>query len=136
MMSVILITDISDHLPVFYISVTKNKINAPKFTTISTRSITDQNILALKNELTNIDWSSVYNALNTNTAYDISLNKFNTIFNKLMPVVSKRVRAYSDAHQPWISSGFIKSISRNNYLYKNYLKKKTPLALEKSIKTC
>ena len=48
MLSGILITDISDHLPVFYISVTKNKISTPKFTTISTRLITDQNNLALE----------------------------------------------------------------------------------------
>ena len=41
MLSGILIIDISDHLPVFYISVTKNKINTPKFITISTMSITD-----------------------------------------------------------------------------------------------
>ena len=48
-----------------------------------------------------------------------------------MPVVNKIVRAYSDAHKPWIFSGLIKSISRKNSPYKNYLKKKTPLALEK-----
>ena len=48
-----------------------------------------------------------------------------------MPIVNKRVRAYSDAYKPWISSGVIKSITRKNSLYKNYLKKKTPLALEK-----
>ena len=53
------------------------------------------------------------------------------LVSKLMAVVNKRVRAYSDAHKPWISSGLIKSISRKNSLYKNYLKKKTPLALEK-----
>ena len=116
MLSGILLIDISDHLPVFYISVTKNKINTPKFTTISTRSITDQNTLALKNELTNTDWSSVYNTSNTNTAYDTFLNQFNTIFNKLMLVVNKRVRAYFDDHKPWSSSGQIKSISRKKSL--------------------
>ena len=112
MLSGILITDISDHLPVFYISVRNNKINAPKFTTVSTRSITDQNTIAFKNELTNTDWSSMYNASNTNTAYDTFLNKYNTIFNKLIPIVNKSVRAYFDVHRPWISSGFIKSISK------------------------
>ena len=48
-----------------------------------------------------------------------------------MPVVNNRVRAYSDAHKLWISSGVIKSIIRKSSLYKNYLKKKTPQALEK-----
>ena len=48
-----------------------------------------------------------------------------------MPVVNKRVRAHPDARKPWISSGLIKSISRKNSLHKDYLKKKTPLALEK-----
>ena len=131
MLSGILLTDISDHLSVFYISVTKNKINVPKFTTISTRSITNQNTLVLKNELTNTDWSSEYNSSNTNTAYDTFLNKFNTIFNKLMPVVNKRVRAYSDAHKPWNSSGLIKYISRKNSLYKNYLKKEKTISIRK-----
>ena len=60
MLSGILIADISDHLPVFYISVSNNKTNIPKFTIISSRSITDQHTLVLKNELTNTDWSSVY----------------------------------------------------------------------------
>ena len=66
----------------------------------------------------------MYNASNTNTAYD-------TFLNKLIPVVNKRVRAYSDARKPWISSGLIKSISRKNSLYKNYLRKKISLASER-----
>ena len=93
--------------------------------------MTDQNTLALKNKLTITDWSSAYNASDTNSAYDTFLNKFNTIFNKLLLVVNKRVRAYSDVQKPWISFDLIKSISWKNSAYKNHLKKKTPLALEK-----
>ena len=48
-----------------------------------------------------------------------------------MPVVNKRVRAYSDTHKPWISSGLIKSISRKNSLYKNYLKKENTASIRK-----
>ena len=72
----------------------------------------------------------MYNTSNTNSAYDTFLNKFNTIFNKLMPVVNKRVRAYSDAHKLWISSVLIKSIRRKKFSVQELFKKE-PLALEK-----
>ena len=65
------------------------------------------------------------NTSNTNVAYDTFLNKFNTIFNKLMPVVNKRVRAYSDAQKPWISSGLIKSISKKLSVQELFKKENT-----------
>ena len=42
----------------------------------------------------------------------------------LASIETKKVKAYSNVHKPWITSAISKSIPRKNNLYKNYLTKK------------
>ena len=42
-----------------------------------------------------------------------------------MPIETKKVKAYSNVHKPWITLAISKSIRRINNLYKNYLTKKS-----------
>ena len=47
----ILISDISDHLPIFYISKTSILSSKPTYTNIKTRALTDTNIKAFREKL-------------------------------------------------------------------------------------
>jgi hypothetical protein len=56
---------------------------------LATRSITDDKISQLKVELLNADWSDVQNAENANLAYEYFLDRFNKIYDHVMPVTNK-----------------------------------------------
>ena len=55
----ILLCDITDHLPIIYISPICIKDTSPKYVPISTRSITGENILKFKAALQSTDWSDI-----------------------------------------------------------------------------
>ena len=61
----ILITDISNHLPIFYISKSEKTSKSPKFFTSSSRPLTEPGLDALRAALNNTDWSFVDDLLIT-----------------------------------------------------------------------
>ena len=108
----ILITDISDHLPTFYISKSEITSKSPKFFTSSPRPLTELGLDALRAALNNTDCSFVDDCTNVNDAYTLFLERFNNLLNYNLPVVKKTFRIYSKDHKPWISPGIIKSIRK------------------------
>jgi len=126
----LLISDISDHLPVFYITKTKYKNPSKQFKTITSRSITDTTIEQLKTQLGSADWSDLP-LDNASSAYDYFVDKFMNILNTVMPLKSRKVRCYSNLHKPWITPAIQKSIKRKNYLYRSSLKSKSPYSENK-----
>ena len=120
----ILVADISDHLPIFYISknvISRDNMDKPMFKMVASRQLTDANINRLKHELSLIDCSDINNLINANQAYDCFLSKFNTAINLAMPMMQKRVKYYSKTKQALGNPSIIKSIHRKNSLYKRYL---------------
>jgi hypothetical protein len=82
----ILITAISDHLPIFHISdlkarshVSPNKYSIP-------RLIDKENIDKFKVNLGSLNWQTVYESTDSNIAYNIFLNKFNDLYDKTFPL--------------------------------------------------
>ncbi len=55
----ILVTDISDHLPVFHIVYNYNKTDNAKDKYITKRLITAEQILSLKEYITNQNWDNI-----------------------------------------------------------------------------
>ena len=75
----ILITDISDQLPTFYISKSEITSKSPKFFTSSSRPLTEPGLDALRAALNNTDWSFVIDCTNVNDAYTLFLERFNPL---------------------------------------------------------
>ena len=79
----IFLCDITDHIMIFYISYiyfiyispTCIKDTSPKYITISTISITDENILKFKAALQNTDWSDISGSVSADQAYQTFSNK-------------------------------------------------------------
>ena len=134
----LLITDISDHLPVFHL---KKKFASAtlqqKIVATTYRDISNSNVLNLKFDLEKYNWSSLYSMLDVNLAYEKFITVFKLIFNKNLPLKQRKVNIKCNNHKPWISSGIAKSIRRKNYLYKQFIQKKMqfPVQNTKSIKT-
>ena len=60
----------------------------------------------------------------TNKAYDF-LNIFSTYYNESLPKIEIRLKRKSIL-SPWITEGILKSSKRKQYLYKKFLKNRTP----------
>lgn len=127
----VFISDISDHLPVFYVLKKRNENSQIKFKTIYSRIKTDDKILKLKSECARINWPNILTNDNVNKDYDLFINKFQKIYDTVMPPTSKTIKCYSNIYKPWITYAISKSIRRKNRLYKNYLQNRNPQTLSK-----
>jgi len=61
--------DITDHLPSYFLLVNDRKQN--KFPRPMVRIFSEANMNFFRNELEQVDWTSVYNNENVNCSYDI-----------------------------------------------------------------
>jgi hypothetical protein len=128
-----LIADVSDHLPIFFISQTKIKQANPKFITTNVRYQSSDNIAAFRSALANTDWDDLNATSDCNDAYNTFINKFLELYNFYFPISIKKVKCYSYNHKPWVTSGIIKSIHRKHSLYKKYISCKTEESKSKYI---
>ena len=121
----LLLTDISDHLPIFYIANSIINSSTPKFKTILRRTINDSSITKLKATLNQTTWTSLYEVTDANAAYKHFTDVINCALNHHMPETKKLVKNYSFEHKPWITSGITKYIRHKNNLYTTYLRNKS-----------
>ena len=114
----ILVTDISDHYPIFYINKLINEEEREVF--IYKRKYTPQNKANFIDDLSSIDWLDICKDANTNDSFDTFHNKLCELHNKHFPVV-KLKKKYNN-RKPWLSDGLRNSIKRKNKLYHKYKK--------------
>ena len=121
----IIITDISDHLPVFITTDLKlHRNNIDKLET-DVRQFNAENMKCFKSELGKVNWENLCSEGDANKSYKCFIDKFNSLYDKCFPkskkVLSKRVNKIKS---PWLSYGILKCIRRKNRLYKTFLRKK------------
>jgi hypothetical protein len=124
-MSGVILTDISDHLPVFYITGNSKLTKKSKDIYKQVRMINNENILNLNLELGNMAWPDLAN-MDVNTAYNSFYDKFNTLYNKNLPVKIKKIKIYQNKYKPWLTHGILVSVKKKDNLYKKYIAKRTP----------
>ena len=120
-LSGILYTDISDHLPVFYIDYTMNVAAADIY--ISKRSYSLHNMNLFRTEVGNHDWSTILSQNDAQLAYSLFYKDFTCIYNRCFPV--RTVKLGYKNRKPWLSEGLKKSIKIKNSLYILYKKHNT-----------
>ena len=127
----IIITDLSDHLPIFIstdLYVSRNTVKSD----VEIRQYTTESVNKLKNELKNVDWENVCNSSDVNESYTNFVNTFNKIHDECIPLKKKRFRSQkNNSRSPWISFALLKCIRRKSVLYKKFLKKPTDVNIEK-----
>ena len=113
----ILITDISDHLPIFSIfDLLKNKTNdTPIFKYI--RNHSQNNILKLNLSLQKVDWTDIYSCSNINIAFNHFIKIFTKFYNICCPLKKIKNKRYIN-NKPWITKSLLKCIHKKNKLYK------------------
>ena len=116
----LLINDISDHLPVFVICNKNVDRNVTK-KYVQIRSINNNNIVSLQNELSAQSWESVINSDDVNVAYSNFVNIFNLLLDKHCPVKKICITNKKDS-KPWFTNGLRNACKKKNTLYKQFLR--------------
>ena len=112
----IVLSDLSDHYPVFTLFSRDPKTT--KHTSEETvRKITPNKIADLKNDLSTVDWSEVYNVKDTNLSFNKFMQIINFYLDKNIPLVKKKSNYKKVPRLPWVSKSLLRSINRKNKFY-------------------
>ena len=118
------IADLSDHLPNFmFIDIETKSIKERPFIRIFSKKKMDKFTESLTTEQPLINPADLSD---TNSSYDVFLNKYFELFNKYFPYVRMSKKAFKD--KPYISSGIKVSLKTKYRLYNKYLKNPTPVS--------
>lgn len=115
----LLFTDISDHLPVFFIRFRDSPQHKPQ-EVILVRDKNQNNVDKFKEQLEDINWSLIEGYDDPHKAYNGFLKKYSETYNACFPL--RKVKAkLRFIRKPWISTGLRNSIKRKNKLYRSIL---------------
>ena len=110
----ILVTDISDHYPVFHVAqYTEFKKDENKF--ILKRKMCPSNYAMFKDTISITDWSSVLNENDSDRSFTKFYDMIKEIYNKSFPVTKIKI-GYKN-RLPWLSEALKVSIKTKNKLY-------------------
>ena len=117
----ILISDLSDHLPIFYITMDKLDTKHDPIEQ-NIRIINKKTLKKLKDELAKTNWEHITNLENPQEAYDNFMEQFKEIYDTHLPTKKVTLNKINHKKKPWITKGFLISRKKKNILYKRYLK--------------
>ena len=121
----VILSDISDHFPVFSISNLKIQLN--KENVFDKRVINEENKCVFVTEVSRESWT--IESHDVNEAYENFLQKFLNIYESCFPV--KRFVKKKFKNKPWFNKSLRKLCNKKCYLYRRYLKSSTPERYEK-----
>ena len=120
----ILVTDISDHYPIFHIAQfdTSSKMADEYF---YKRNMSQKNFEIFYNSMSELDWSEVTNINDCQSSFSLFYDKMKLCFNKSFPV--KRFKKGYNNRLPWLTDELKDSIKYKNNLYVKTVKHNTAL---------
>ena len=118
----ILKADISDHFPIFTISVKHRLDSSDKKVTIRKRIINADSIEEFRDILSEVCWENLYSISNPNDAYEYFLKVFSGIYDLAFPLKTFSVKRKT-LQNPWMTKGLLKSSKRKQKLYEKFVKK-------------
>ena len=109
----ILITDISDHYPIFHVSKSVKKKEAE--VKISRRNYNVKNKEKFLQLMSAVDWSDIFATVDTQSAHSVFHNKLIKFHDMCFPIES--VSKKYNTRKPWLSQGLQDSIKKKNIFY-------------------
>ena len=130
----VLLTDISDHLPIFCIF--KKNINIKTKNSYKyIRDHSDQNILNFNNNLTNINWSFILTQSDIHISFKNVISTLTNSYNIYCPL--KKVKIKSGVfYKPWLTPSILKCIGKKNKMYKKSLNNHSLINVYTNYKNC
>jgi hypothetical protein len=118
----IILGDLSDHFPIYYIHFAEKQHQDDIF--ITSRSFNIKNKDNFTREINRVDWSLVLSSNDTQNAYSKFHQIITSVFNTSFPLKRKK-KGYSNKIS-WLSPGLKRSIINKHRLHATYLKSKSP----------
>ena len=109
----ILITDISDHLPIIHINWNFKDCNEEL--SIIRRSNTKKNREEFKQTMNDINWTELYSMSDTQSAFSYFHNVIKGLHDKHFPKMQKNLR--HNCRKPWLTTGLKNAIKTKNKLH-------------------
>ena len=120
----VLCNDISDHLPIVYVTEYKGVTKVEKNVYKMVRKCNETNITMFKNELKKQTWDNVLNETDVNIAYDNFISTVTRLYSTSCPKV--RIKLNSKyKYKPWFTKGLKNACKKKNNLYKLFIKTKS-----------
>ena len=113
----ILVTDISDHLPIIHINWNFKDCNEDL--SMIRRSNTKKNREEFKQAMNNINWTELYSMSDTQSAFSYFHNVIKGLHDKHFP--KKQIKLRHNCRKPWLTTGLKNAIKTKNKLYKKSL---------------
>ena len=107
--SAIIISDISDHFPIFSCFHLQRPL--PPIHR-QTRRFTPDNIASLRSSLRQTDWSRIHNSRDANEAFDIFNDSLTSLLNEKIPLTKIKIKNKKTPKSPWLSTGTLRCINR------------------------
>ena len=118
-MSGILLTDISDHYPIFHIKKC-GKLRRDVEININRRNYSYRNKVKFQESIASIDWTSVYSNLDTQSAFSSFHRRLVDIHDKCFPL--QKITTLYNTRKPWLTSSLRDAIRKKNKLYYKSIK--------------
>ena len=118
----IILTQLSDHLPVFMFIGPQIKSKQKKIQ-LTLRKIKDAQLRQIKDSLKLNDWSDLYNLKDVNEAYTYFVNTLKSVIDNIAPEKQITITKSRLIREPWVTTGLLKSSSTLDKLYKRSMNK-------------
>jgi hypothetical protein len=102
----VIISDVSDHYPIFIQKLNSQNNRNPVF--ITYRKFNDQNIQNFKEALGSYDFNGVISTENSNDAFSLFHSVIIELFEEHFPLITKELR-HKQAKNPWMTPGLLVS---------------------------
>ena len=120
-LSGIMLTDITDHYPIFHIP---NNVHAQDAEySFTRRNYTTRNKDNFISQLSNIDWADVLQTDSTQRAFSLFHNKLRNLHDNCFPL--KHISKKYNTRKPWLSDTLRDAIKKKNKLYRKSIKIKS-----------
>ena len=116
----ILVSDITDHLPIFVFCTYPNPNRADQKCNVKKRIINENTLLSLSNNLAEECWDNVFRSADVDTAYGEFITTFSKQYNICCPMKTVR-NSFTRRDKPWITNGLKNACHKKNRLYKQFL---------------
>lgn len=120
LLSVILINDASDHLPVLAF-ILNETIPSQCCEKTVVRDFSENNIINFRTHLTHLNWSSLLVDTDPNESYKSLSIEFLKIYDQNFPTKIIKTKKYNNYLAPWMTKALLISIRKKNKLYKKFL---------------
>ena len=118
----LIVSDISDHLPIFSIVTAGRSSGLKNKNYMTVRDMSEKRTEEFKTKLENTDWEFDKESGDPNASYDVFIEKFTGLFDSCFPFKIVRGKALNSFKKPWLTKALLKSINKKNKLYKQYLR--------------